>query len=75
MAAAGNSGYNTDKYSVYPAAFNYLDNVIAVTAIDRDGRLSRFANYGENSVDVAAPGSGVLTTWLDNSYQEGSGSS
>ena len=68
VCAAGNGLYNVDEYPVYPAAFD-LDNIISVTSIDANGHLSRFANYGIQSVDIAAPGNNILTTWIDGGYQ------
>lgn len=74
VCAVGNNGYNMDKYPVYPAAFGF-DNVIAVSSVDTNGKLSVFSNYGEKTVDVAAPGEDVLSAWLDNTYQTGTGTS
>jgi len=74
VCAAGNSGYNIDKYPVYPASFE-LDNVIAVASTDNDGRLSMFSNYGAGRTDVVAPGSGIMTTWLEGTYHEAGGTS
>lgn len=61
IAAAGNSGRNIDLYPVYPASFN-LPNVITVAAIDSNGARASFSNYGENTVDIAAPGVAILST-------------
>ena len=55
LAAAGNDGSTTRNY---PAAY---DNVIAVGATDPTGGLAYFSNRG-NWVDIAAPGSGILST-------------
>lgn len=74
VCAVGNNGYNLDKYPVYPASFG-LDNIIAVSSLDESGKLSIFSNYGEKTVDVAAPGEEILSTWLDHTYQKGSGTS
>ena len=74
VCAAGNNLYDTDKYPVYPASYD-LDNVISVTSIDQDGRLSRFANYGKESVDVAAPGRDIYSTTIDNGFAKNSGTS
>ncbi len=63
IAAAGNGGAdgigdNNDSVAHYPSSYN-LDNIIAVAAINNDGNLPGFSNYGATSVDIAAPG--VLT--------------
>lgn len=50
IAAVGNDGPNAEP--LYPAGF---ENVIAVTAVDADGRIYRSAVRGPH-VDVAAPG-------------------
>lgn len=54
VAAVGNEGPNADP--LYPAGFA---NVIAVTAVDADGRIYRNAVRGGH-VDVAAPGVDVM---------------
>lgn len=48
VAAAGNSGNNNDYAPLYPASYD-VDNVVSVTAIDRDGNLPYFADYGATS--------------------------
>ncbi|MDP4693873.1 MAG: S8 family serine peptidase, partial [Opitutales bacterium] len=58
VAAAGNDGYDRMPY---PAA--YAD-VIAVTAIDANGRHAVFPNQS-SEIDIAAPGVAVLTAKED----------
>jgi subtilisin family serine protease len=60
VAAAGNYGRNTDTAPTYPADFK-PDNIITVAAIDRNGRLASFSDYGPHSVDVGAPGVDILS--------------
>ncbi|MBA2700154.1 MAG: S8 family serine peptidase, partial [Chloroflexi bacterium] len=65
VAAAGNDGRDLDRsdgYRFYPASSN-LANVISVAAIDQTGHLAEFSNYGRRSVDLAAPGTNILSTW------------
>ncbi len=64
VASAGNSGEDNDKVAHYPSNYQ-LANVIAVAAMNRYGELASFSNYGQNSVHVAAPGSGLKTTDRD----------
>jgi subtilisin family serine protease/fibronectin type 3 domain-containing protein len=67
VAAAGNDGVNMDLedpvygWRNYPAAFD-LPNVLSVAAIDNSGQLASFSNYGEETVDVAAPGVSIMST-------------
>ncbi len=62
VAAAGNTGTANDLQGCYPASFSgELSNVISVGALDADGTLSVFSNYGTN-VDILAPGSGIIST-------------
>ncbi len=64
VAAAGNEDADNDTNPAYPASYD-LPNIIAVTATDSSDRLAAFgANYGPVAVDVAAPGVGVLSTYL-----------
>ncbi len=60
VAAAGNGGVdgrgdNNDVFPFYPASYD-SPNIISVAAINRTGSLAIFPNYGQVSVDVAAPG-------------------
>ncbi|NLJ95747.1 MAG: S8 family serine peptidase [Clostridiales bacterium] len=73
VAAAGNMGSNNDNKPVYPASFK-LDNLISVTFIDANGGLTKLSNYGKGSVEIAAPGTDILSTAV-GSYQTLSGSS
>ncbi len=59
VAAAGND--NTSNPS-YPA---YYQNVIAVGATDHKDLKASYSNYG-SWVDVAAPGSAILSTTVDS---------
>lgn len=64
IASAGNSGIDNDYYAHYPSNYT-LGNVIAVAAMTRYDSLASFSNYGYYSVDVAAPGVGLMTTTND----------
>lgn len=55
VAAAGNGGPNADP--AYPAGY---ETVLAVTAVDRRGRIYRRAGRGPH-IDLAAPGVAVWT--------------
>ncbi|HEY8415464.1 MAG TPA: S8 family serine peptidase [Thermaerobacter sp.] len=61
VAAAGNNGNNNDARPYYPASYD-LDNVVAVAAVNSQGHLSAFSNFGRKSVDLAAPGEAILST-------------
>lgn len=79
VAACGNGGiaglgYDTDTFPMYPASFPY-DNVISVANLLFDGNLSRDSNYGATSVDIAAPGSYILSTLPNSDYGFMSGTS
>ena len=66
VAAAGNNGQDLDSVSrpSIPASFD-LPNVLTVAAVDNTGQLASFSNYGETSVDVAAPGVDIASTFPD----------
>jgi subtilisin family serine protease len=74
IAAAGNEGRDTDALPTYPAGYD-VDNVVAVAASDRNDRLASFSNFGATSVDLAAPGVGILSTTPGNAYQSFDGTS
>jgi subtilisin family serine protease len=73
IAAAGNGGRdgvgdNNDTTATYPSNYQCTSNsknwdcVIAVAAITSTGAKSGFSNFGANTVDLGAPGSGVYST-------------
>ncbi len=66
-AAAGNDSKNIDNDPVYPASYS-AKNIIAIAASDQDDKLASFSNYGKKTVDVAAPGTNILSTYPDNKY-------
>jgi len=66
IAAAGNTGTNNNDKPVYPASFE-LDNLISVTFVDDNGKLTPWSNYGMNKVDIAVPGIDVVSTTVGSS--------
>lgn len=79
LAAAGNGGGDSvgddnDAGPHYPSSYD-VPNVVAVAATDDRDRLAPFSNFGATSVDLAAPGVGVLSTLPGNSYGRFSGTS
>ncbi len=70
VAAAGNSGENTDYYPNYPSCIS-SSNVISVAATTYDDELAYFSNYGAYTVDLGAPGYYIMST-LPTDYYEGS---
>src|SRR5215217_5081494 len=74
VAAAGNASTNNDRSPHFPSSYN-VPNLISVAALERHDQLASFSNYGEKSVAIAAPGVEILSTWLDNQYEEKSGTS
>ena len=74
VAAAGNDGKNADKHPAYPAA--YPDgNVLSVAATNSKDKLASFSNYGAKTVDLAAPGDHVASTFWHSDYAYMSGTS
>ncbi|BAY27877.1 putative peptidase [Calothrix sp. NIES-2100] len=79
IAAAGNGnsdniGQDNDTTPRYPASYD-LPNIITVAAIDQKDQLASFSNYGENSVDLAAPGVNIYSTLPNNQYAAWNGTS
>jgi len=62
VAAAGNeqNGNNNDQNPVYPASYDN-GNIIAVLATTNEDDRASFSNYGQNSVDVGAPGVDIFS--------------
>lgn len=74
VVAAGNEGVDNDRLPSYPAGYD-LPNIIAVAATDPNDRLASFSNFGPATVQVAAPGVSIFSTYLNNDYAFGSGTS
>src|SRR5215471_7693174 len=74
VAAAGNNTSNNDVRPFYPASFD-LPNIISVAAINSTGALASFSNYGPTTVDLGAPGEGILSTFPGPGYGYDSGTS
>lgn len=62
VAAAGNSGTNNDSIPHYPSSYD-LPNIVAVAATNANDHLTGFSCYGRNSVDIAAPGWQIWSTY------------
>lgn len=82
VTAAGNEGTNNDELPIWPASYSDpaygLTNVVSVMATNRHDDKPGYSNYGRRSVDLAAPGHGILSThyYLANpQYREYSGTS
>ncbi len=84
IAAAGNGGGdgvgdNNDATPNWPSNLSTsvqgFDAVISVASLTSTGALSSFSNYGRTSVDIAAPGSGIISTLPGDSYGTYSGTS
>ncbi len=65
--AAGNEMTNTDFNDYAPGGVDGT-GVLTVAATNESGELAGFSNYGEKTVDVAAPGTNILSTVSYNSY-------
>nr|NQU94399.1 S8 family serine peptidase [Bacteroidota bacterium] len=68
VAAAGNHNYFSN---FYPADY---PGVVSVAAVQPNDHKASFSNYGPN-IWVSAPGTGILSTLPNNTYQSWSGTS
>lgn len=74
VAAAGNEASDLDRSPVYPAS--YTDgNILSVAATDKNDEFAAYSNYGDVAVDVAAPGTEILSTYIGGEYAVISGTS
>ena len=58
VCAAGNEGLNNDQTPSYPASYD-SSSVLSVGSINQNANLSEFSNYGEETVDIVAPGENI----------------
>ena len=91
IAAAGNGGFdgvgdNNDTVANYPSNYNTTiptstetaasyDAVVAVAAIASNGSRAGFSNFGRSTVDLGAPGVGIVSTVPSSSYAAYDGTS
>ena len=59
--AAGNDNANNDNTPFYPASYT-SPSILSVASSTSTDERSGFSNYGNISIDLAAPGSGILST-------------
>jgi subtilisin family serine protease len=78
IGSAGNNdlglGYDVDETPVYPT-FNESPNFLSVSSVNETGFIDFFSNIGDHTVEIAAPGSLILTTDKDLSLREVNGTS
>lgn len=74
VAAAGNAANDNDATASYPGGYE-ISGIVSVAATDRDQNLASFSNYGVNTVDIAAPGVGIYSTYPGGDYRYLSGTS
>ena len=79
VAAPGNGGADgigddNDSTPQYPTSYNSA-NIISVAATSGKDTLASFSNFGARTVDLAAPGVGILSTLPKNTYGSYSGTS
>ncbi|MEP6848502.1 MAG: S8 family serine peptidase, partial [Acidobacteriota bacterium] len=74
--AAGNANNNNDLSPFFPATYT-SPSILAVAASDSNDNKAGFSSYGATTVDLAAPGLGILSTYFssDSSYRALSGTS
>lgn len=75
VIAAGNDGNSNDEETNnYPASIR-LPNVLVVGASNDKDELVGYSNYGEDTVDLVAPGMGILSTVSETRFNDMSGTS
>lgn len=75
VASAGNESNDNDgEFKAIPASYA-ASNIISVAATNNLDELASFSNYGVTTVDLAAPGVGILSTTPGNRYQSFNGTS
>ena len=74
VTSAGNTGRSHEREPVFPAAYG-LDNQLSVAAVDHTGDLAAYSATSRDTVDLAAPGTAILSTVPDRRLAVESGTS
>ena len=62
VTSAGNEAADNDLYRTSLSGLRgTVDNIIVVAAADHDGKIADFSNFGDETVDIAAPGVDILS--------------
>lgn len=81
IASAGNEGINIDESLRFPGGYSDtskfpdINNVLCVGAINKEGNRCGFSNYGNQTVQIFAPGHLIYSTMPNSSYGYQSGTS
>jgi subtilisin family serine protease len=74
VCAAGNSAQDNDAVPFDPASFS-SPTIISVAASDAADARPSFSSYGATTVDLAAPGVGIVSTYPRAEYAGNTGTS
>lgn len=74
VCSAGNRGWDNDYYSYYPANYRH-SNMIVVGNSDENDCIVNDSCFGQNNVDLFAPGYEIYSTLPNNQYGFMSGTS
>lgn len=78
ICSAGNGtvgvGTDVDSTPVYPT-YNEAENFLSAASVNETGFLDFFSNYGKRTVEIATPGSSIVTTNKDLTTSVVSGTS
>lgn len=67
VCAAGNESADNDEEITYPASYENAYKIVVAASNEKD-ELAAFSNYGKETVDMAAPGTDILSTVSANCY-------
>ncbi|HYE63473.1 MAG TPA: sensory rhodopsin transducer [Phycisphaerales bacterium] len=76
VASAGNDAFDNDDPDVshFPSSYN-IPGLLSVAATDNNDTLANFSSFGQQTVNLAAPGVNVFTTAVGGGYQFADGTS
>jgi hypothetical protein len=74
VASAGNQKGNNDTTPRHPSNLRF-SNVISVADTTEADELAKTSNYGQNQVELGAPGENIYSTVLNNQFAKLSGTS
>lgn len=74
VSSAGDNSRDIDVFPVYPASYGFANQIVVGAHLPTDNKTASFTNFGQNAVQLMAPGVGIFSSTVGQSAGSRSGS-